>query len=207
MRQRAAQAKIPAAITGILALAFLATGCDDASEEAQNGVHDSGHSAENTEEVYGDADVSYVSGMIVHHEQAVEMSDVLLAQDNADPEVATLAEEIRETQAPEIEQMESWLEQWGHEPDESGHHGDPQAHAEHEGMMSEEELQELAEADGPEASRLFLEQMIIHHEGAISAAEEHLDTGENPQALQLSEDIIADQGEEIAVMEEMLEGL
>ncbi len=74
-------------------------------------------------------------------------------------------------------------------------------------MMSEQDLEDLADAEGPEASRLFLEQMIVHHEGAVTSAQEHLEAGENPEALALSEDVIDDQSAEIEEMEQMLTDL
>ena len=51
--------------------------------------------------------------MIPHHEQALEMSAIVLAKDGLDPEVAKLAEEIQAAQGPEIEQLEAWLDEWG----------------------------------------------------------------------------------------------
>ena len=54
-------------------------------------------------------------------------------------------------------------------------------------MMSEEDMAALEEAQGTEAAQLYLEQMITHHEGAVDMAREQLDSGQNPQALQLSQ--------------------
>lgn len=158
-----------------------------------------------------EADVEYVANMIVHHEQAVEMSEILLAKDDVEAEVATLAEEIQEAQAPEIAQMESWLADWGYGPDsdDSLHHGEHDDHsaAGHEGMLAAEEIEELIDASGPEASRLFLQQMIVHHQGAVLMAEEHLENGHHPEALALSEDVVAEQSAEIEEMQELLDQL
>ena len=51
--------------------------------------------------------------MIPHHQQAIEMSDMLLAKDGIDERVVDLAGQIKGEQAPEIEEMRSWLDQWG----------------------------------------------------------------------------------------------
>lgn len=159
-------------------------------------------------EDFNEADVDYAVGMIIHHEQAVEMSDIVLGKDDVHPEVTELAEDIKAAQGPEIAQMNAWLDEWGHEPDETGghSHGDHDDHADmgHEGMMSEEDLAALEAADGPEASRLFLEQMIVHHEGAVAMAEQHLEEGQNQAALELSGNVIADQNAEIELMRELL---
>lgn len=185
-------------------------------DEAQDAGDDSaGHdSAE-----HNAADVDYAHGMIAHHEQAVEMSDILLENDDLRPELEALAEDVKAAQGPEIDQMNAWLEAWeggehadhdaeGHGPDEQddsdGHDGD-RGHRDHGGMLSEDQLQELVDAEGAEAERLFLDGMILHHEGAVDMAERHLEAGENTEALELSEQVIADQSEEIDLMEGLLE--
>jgi len=71
-------------------------------------------------------------------------------------------------------------------------------------MMSDDDMSALEDATGAEAARLFLEQMIVHHEGAIMMAEAEVADGENPDATALAEQIIAAQTEEIATMEELL---
>ncbi|MBP3977041.1 DUF305 domain-containing protein [Microbacterium sp. BLY] len=145
-----------------------------------------------------EADVMFASMMIVHHEQAVEMSDIVLAKEGVDPRVADLAERITAAQGPEIEQLQGWLEEWGAEPGDSGamDHGD--------GMMSDDDLAALEAAAGPEASRLFLEQMIVHHEGAVEMAEAQIADGENADAVALAQDIVDAQTAEIAEMTDIL---
>lgn len=145
-----------------------------------------------------EADVMFASMMIVHHEQAVEMSDIVLAKEGVDPRVADLAEQITAAQGPEIEQLQGWLEEWGVEP------GDPGAMDHGDGMMSDDDLAALEAAAGPEASRLFLEQMIVHHEGAVEMAEAQIADGENPDAVALAQDIVDAQTAEIAEMTDIL---
>ncbi len=155
------------------------------------------------------ADVMFAQMMIPHHEQAIEMSGLILAKDGVDPEVVDLAEEIAAAQGPEIEQMESWLEEWGvpsmmdaddMDADDMGAMGGMG------GMLTDEELDELEAADGSTGTTLFLEGMIEHHEGAIDMAEQHQENGENAEALALSASIIETQTAEIERMREMLAG-
>lgn len=202
------------ATLGAFALAAALTGCATSDEEPSESAPDTAQSTEEVSEQHNQADVDYISGMVMHHSQAVAMSDIMLEKDDIEQEVTTLAEDIREAQGPEIEKMESWLEAWGEEgtsdDDMEGMdhgEGDMEGMSDMEGMMSEDDLSELEDATGTEASRLFLEQMIAHHEGAVSSAEDHLDNGENPDALELSESIISDQQAEIEEMETMLEDL
>jgi uncharacterized protein (DUF305 family) len=71
-------------------------------------------------------------------------------------------------------------------------------------MMSDDDLAALEDAAGPEASRLFLEQMIAHHEGAVAMAEAEVADGENADAVALAQDIVDAQTAEIAEMKEIL---
>jgi uncharacterized protein (DUF305 family) len=148
------------------------------------------------------ADIMFVSMMIPHHEQAVEMADIVLAKDGVDPRVVAIAERIQAAQGPEIERMQSWLEDWGVDPDSAGAgmaHGD--------GMMTEDDMSALQEADGATAGRLFLEQMVVHHEGAVEMAQAALDDAADAEVLTLAQQVIDDQTAEIAEMRQLAESL
>lgn len=196
MKTRAA-ATAALALSAVLALSGCATGSD---EESMPGM-DHGSSAPSTDA--NSADAMFASMMIVHHEQAIEMSDIVLAADGVDPAVTELAQQIKAAQGPEIEQLQDWLTDWGVSPDDEDtggmDHGD--------GMMSDDDLAALQAADGPEASRLFLEQMIVHHEGAVEMAQAQVDDGSNPDAVELAQKIIDDQSDEIQEMKNLLSAL
>ena len=146
------------------------------------------------------SDSMFAMMMIPHHEQAVAMSDVLLGKDSIDTRVRELAEGIRAAQQPEIELMESWLDEWG--MDEFGDMGrmTPGAGM----MMSEMDMSALEDASGADAERVFLEEMIVHHEGAIQMSRALLEAGSNPDARVLAEEIIVDQTDEITLMRDLL---
>jgi uncharacterized protein (DUF305 family) len=194
--------KIRAAATTALALSavLLMSGCTAGTDDGS--MPDMDHGSSPSAGV-GDADVMFASMMIVHHEQAIEMSDIVLAASGIDPAVTELAQRIKAAQGPEIEQLEDWLDEWGVSSDDrdaSGmDHGD--------GMMSAEDLVALRDADGSEASRLFLEQMIMHHEGAVEMAQAQVDEGSDPEAVELAQAIIDAQTEEIQEMTDLLAAL
>ena len=147
------------------------------------------------------ADIMFVVMMIPHHEQAVEMSDLLLAKSGVDADVRKLAEQIKGAQQPEIDQMKEWLADWGVDDshmggmDHSGHMG---------GMLSKEQLEKLREANGPTGQKLYLEGMVEHHQGAIDMANNVLGAGQDPDVKKLAEAIVVSQQAEIVEMTKML---
>ncbi|MDF2847488.1 MAG: hypothetical protein K0R97_1470 [Oerskovia sp.] len=177
-------------------------GCADAGDEDMEG-HDMGNGSPSQDagaDAAGanDADVMFAQMMIPHHEQALVMSRIVLDEDGVDPAVVDLATRIESAQEPEIATMEGFLDEWGvpQMGDHSGHEMD--------GMLSDEEIQALAAADAATVSRLFLEGMIAHHEGAVDMAEAEIADGENADALALAQEIIDAQEAEIAEMRELL---
>ena len=201
-RRRGLAKTLPAValgVAGLLALAGCAANGGDTS-----GGHD-GHSMAGTETEAPAgagtmADVMFAQMMIPHHEQALEMSGIVLAKDGLDPEVAALAEEIQAAQGPEIAQLEAWLDEWDAPRAMSG--GDDEM----SGMLSDDELAALEAADATTASQLFLEQMIAHHEGAVEMAEEEIASGSHEGAIEMAEAIVATQTAEIERMRALLEG-
>lgn len=161
-----------------------------------------GCSSSSDGKTFNDADVKFATEMIPHHQQAVEMSS--LAEERAEkPEVLDLATRIKGAQDPEIKQLSGMLESWGEEvPSGHGGHGaDEMA-----GMMSEQEMAQLEAASGPAFDRMFLEMMIRHHEGAITAAKAEIAEGVHPEARKLAETIARVQQAEIDEMTGLLKG-
>jgi uncharacterized protein (DUF305 family) len=189
---------------GILTAALALAGCSTPAD--MNGMDHGSSSASPAPSgstgatAAAQADIDFAMNMIAHHQQAVEMSDILLGKDGTDPQVVELAQRIKAAQQPEIDTMRTWLTGWGQDPDMSGmdHSG---------GMMSADDMAALQDADGATASRLFLEQMIMHHEGAVDMARTELTSGKDRGALDLAQRVVDDQTAEIAEMRKMLNSL
>ena len=151
------------------------------------------------------ADEMFVTMMIPHHEQAIQMADQILAKDGIDERVVALAEQIKAAQDPEIQTMKGWLEDWGIPYDDSMSDMGGMGGMDHgNGMMSDDDMAALDAATGVEATRLFLEGMIGHHQGAVTMAQMVLDNGENPDVAALAQQIIDGQTAEITTMQDIL---
>lgn len=144
-------------------------------------------------------DIMFAQMMIPHHQQAVDMSELALEK-SSDDAVLALAADIRAAQAPEIDQMTRWLEESGSSVDGGDHAG----HMNMGGMLTEEEMERLEQATGAAFDRLFLEGMIVHHEGAIVMARMIADSP-NPEVTALGEAITVTQREEIEIMRDLLD--
>jgi uncharacterized protein (DUF305 family) len=197
-------------------LATTAVACTSSDDSHSRGGH-----AENTASTtaptestrpsdVNDADVAFAQGMIPHHEQAVEMSDMVIHR-GSNPDVIALAEQIKAAQGPEIEQMSQWLDEWGEstESDDHGRHDDDTMSSTDamgdNGMMSDEEMGDLSSMAGADLDEAFLVMMIRHHEGAIDMARAELDDGSNPEALAVAQSIVDTQQAEIDKMKSMIE--
>jgi uncharacterized protein (DUF305 family) len=75
------------------------------------------------------------------------------------------------------------------------------------GMVDDDGLEKLKAASGTDAVRLFLEQMIGHHEGAVEMAQQGIGAGKYPESIQLARDIVTAQESEIAEMKQLLASL
>ena len=151
------------------------------------------------------ADTTFASMMIPHHEQAILLSDMLLAKQGIDPKVTDLATRVKAAQTPEISQMRSRLSGWGQNPSPTSMGGmSGMDHSGMEGTMSQADMDKLDKATGKVATRLFLTGMVQHHRGAVAMAQTELADGQNPDAKKLARNIITTQKTEITQMTQLL---
>lgn len=192
-------------LTILLFAALALTACGDTATETDGGEGDT----KATTAGFNDADVAFAQGMIPHHQQAVEMAE-LAADRAASGDVRQLAADIEAAQAPEIELLTTWLEEWGAEvPADGMDHGD-MGHGDSgsalSGMMTEDDMTTLADAQGNEFDEAFVTMMVVHHEGAVQMARTQVAEGADEAAIEMAETIISTQGAEIAAMKRMLAG-
>ena len=159
-----------------------------------------------------EADVNFMAGMISHHAQALVMAGWAPSH-GASPSIQTLSARIINAQKDEIATLQNWLRDRGLPVPEAkpGPMRMKMNGVEHEmlmaGMLTDAQMKELDAARGPEFDRLFLRDMIQHHEGAVSMVKELFDTpgaAQDPSVFKLASDVSADQTTEIARMRKML---
>ena len=146
-------------------------------------------------------DVSFAKDMVPHHQQAVTMADMALAQAST-PQVKDLATRIKEAQGPELATMNGWLVSWGESAtDHSGHSvGSGHDMKSMKGMVSGPEMAAMGATSGAEFDRLFVKHMTAHHQAAVDMAKVELEKGKYEPAKALARGIITAQEKEIAEM-------
>ncbi len=145
-------------------------------------------------------DVQFVKDMIPHHEQAIEMAELVDERTNR-PQLVQLSEDIISSQSSEIDKMSSWLDQWGEEePSGAMGHGGEHESMSMPGMMTAQEMQDMMKLQGRAFDLAFTEMMINHHQGAIEMAQTELDEGSSEEVQDLARQISDDQREEIEQM-------
>ena len=118
--------------------------------------------------LYTADDLMFLTHMIVHHQQALEMAAMVPTRSHRE-EFVRFARYVDGAQRAEIDQMKTLLQAAADRGQQAPHHdmsGDPPMH----GMLSKAQMAALAAASGPEFERLWLQGMIYHHQGALDMA-------------------------------------
>jgi len=186
---------IVALVAVIISLAFIAKDDDGFFGMGHSSMNDSDNSA-SMGQLTG-ADVMFLQGMIPHHQQAVEMSNLALTN-SKDAELIELATAIRDDQADEIIMMKDWLSQAG----KSVEMGHSMGHS-MGGMMTEAEMSALKNASGSQFDLLWLKGMTVHHDGAIVMTQ-MIQNAKNLEIKKFGEAIVVAQTAQNKQMELML---
>jgi uncharacterized protein (DUF305 family) len=192
-----------AASAGILLLA----GCGGDGNEDRAGDGANG---------FNDADVLFAQQMIPHHEQALEMAQLVDGR-AADAEIKEIAGKVEQAQDPEIRTLKGWLKSWKQPTaaesasgmDHGAHGGNSKGQGEGEsgGMMSDADMAELKGLKGAAFDKAFAEMMIEHHNGAIAMAEDERRDGRNGEAKRMADDIVEGQSAEVEQLRDVLDRL
>lgn len=136
----------------------------------------------------------FIAGMIPHHQEAIDTAKEVIERGGSTPEIKQLVENIVVAQEAEIAEMKEWYQDW---------YGEPYTdNGEYTPMM-----RELANLSGAELDRVFLQDMIGHHMGAIMMARSVQPYVEHEEIAELTQNIVSSQSAEIAQMRQILRGL
>jgi len=167
------------------------------------------------------ADVEFMQGMIMHHAQAIEMTD-LIPGCTENKDLRILGARISSSQSDEIKFMKRWLAARGEPltmsvsgmPDHGAGSGmrdtDMPGHSMHlmPGMLTPEQMDALRKARGEEFDRLFLTGMIQHHGGALTMVKDLFNTpgaGQDAEMFNFATDADNTQRAEIKIMQNLLD--
>ncbi len=137
----------------------------------------------------------FLEGMIPHHQEAVDTAKEVIARGGSTPEIKKLAEAIVVAQEKEIAMMKGWYQSWYGEE----YINDPKAY---KPMMSD-----LSILSGAALDKVFLEDMIMHHMGAVMMAQSVQPYIEHNEMTALTKAIVETQTAEIQLMRRMINGL
>ena len=194
IRTMASALAVAAAATGLLA----GCGGNTTSANTATPAPSAASNAPTTgQQQHNQADVVFIQNMIPHHQQAIMMSQMALTHATT-PQVKDLAARIQAAQNPEIQQMRGLLAAWG-VPANPGGMG-PMG-----GMMGGVGGMGPGMMNGTTFDRTFLQNMIVHHQGAIDMSQTELAQGSNPDTRQLAQKIINTQQAEIKEMQTLLQ--
>ncbi len=153
----------------------------------------------------GSADIGFLYDMSAHHQQAVKLSMIELAN-GSDPSVQVFAREIIRSQSYEIGLMQMRLGNWGFDPAERPQ--EPMAWMgmslpttdSMPGMADDSELQALREASGATVDALFLALMSDHHAGGVAMAQAAADSASDEWVVDTAGRMASIQASEIVEM-------
>ncbi len=202
--------------TAVLYLSVAAASCQQAAPIVQPGAP--GHSnttltpsnAEAPPRQPSEADVKFMQGMIMHHGQAVEMTELLRTRSH-NPEVLALGKRIDISQTDEMRFMKQWLTDRS-KPLSDGMDMSGMDHMDMDmpmmpGMLTKAQMKALEAANGSTFDHLFLTGMIQHHTGALTMVKDLYATqgaGQDPVLFDFTNDVDNTQQAEIDIMRGLL---
>jgi uncharacterized protein (DUF305 family) len=164
-----------------------------------------------------------MQGMIGHHAQALAMT-ALIPTRSSRQDIRMLGQRITVSQKDEIAMMQQWLRDRHQQVPARDAQPGGQTMAGNSmnmpgmamsdtlmpGMLTSEQLAELAKTNGDDFDKLFLADMIRHHEGALVMVKSLLGTtgsGQEAEVFRFASEVDTDQRAEIARMNALLDTL
>lgn len=154
----------------------------------------------NAMKMTGDFDVDFANMMIMHHQAAIDMSEVEITK-GSDAQVKTWAQNIITAQKAEIKQMQALVKNYKM-PEMKKETGEMHNELGETMKMMMDKMKGMAMSGNTDKD--FVMMMIPHHESAVTMAEDEISHGKNYELKKLSQKIIVDQNKEIKVFKDWL---
>lgn len=167
------------AALGVTATLALLAGCGRGNSDEANAV-----------------DTEYATSLVNHHAQTLQLLDLTLGRDGLDPRVGTFADQARSELFAEVNATTKRLEGWGEKvPKTALEHTHDNTHdntVTHDtsiaGVLSNDEMHALEQAEGQAFEQAWLRELIAHEEGAVELATEAAEAGQNATAVTFAEE-------------------
>ncbi|HTI65101.1 MAG TPA: DUF305 domain-containing protein [Gemmatimonadaceae bacterium] len=209
-----------AVVAAALLFAVVGSGTQVAAQATQAGIAQA--RIDSLRRPYTAADIEFMSGMIMHHAQAVKMAG-WAASHGASKSLQIYCGRVAMAQSAEIGLMKQWLAERNQPvPEIDTASADMAMHMnmpgmQHDapmkmmpGMLSPAQMHQLDAARGVEFDRMFLTFMIQHHRGALTMVDTLFKTpgaAQDEFVFKFANDVHADQSTEIDRMQQMLDAL
>lgn len=153
-------------------------------------VNHDGHSMDHSDHMMVTNERDFLAAMVPHHQEAIDTATLVLERGGDNEVVRALARDIIKAQTTEITQMREWYEAW---------YGEPLAEGDYQPMM-----RDLTILEGDELNQTFLEDMIVHHQGAVDMAMAVSPYVAREEVRSLITAILTTQTAEITLMQSLL---
>lgn len=202
--------KICRVFSMILTAMLILPGCQknnsgvDSYLKAQDKIMDQMMEDMELKEKTGSSSLAFLTGMIPHHESAIEMSEEYLKYAPEDARFRQLAEDIITAQTVEIEQMKNMMEdiKGGYQADGTKE----EAYLKEYNEMMEGHHSGHASSDTEDLDTAFAEGMIMHHQMAVDMARVIIKYSDNDSVTDYANSVIELQEQEISQMQDFLDG-
>ena len=151
----------------------------------------------------GDFDLDFANMMMMHHQAAIDMSEMEIAK-GSDGQVKTMAQNIITAQKAEIEQMQQLVKNYKM-PEMKKESGEMHNELGETMKAMMDKMMNMTMSGNTDKD--FVMMMIPHHESAVTMAEDEISHGKKYELKKLAQKIIADQNKEIKEFKDWLANL
>lgn len=141
----------------------------------------------------GDFDLDFANMMIMHHQAAIDMSEVEVAKGN-DTQIKTMAQNIITAQKAEIEQLQQFVKKYKM-PEAKMENGEMHNDLAETSKTMMDKMMNMQMSSNSDKD--FVMMMTLHHEAAVTMAKAEISHGKQLELKKMAQKMITDQTKEI----------